>query len=301
MINQEFTDILYALEQNREAVLERRVEGNVYIRKFAQQERLILLGAGHVSQAVAELTAKLDFSIVVVDDRLEFVNAERFPWADEIVCAPFPDAIENLHLCARDYVCILTRGHRWDANCLRAILPGDMPFYLGMIGSKHRVSAQMEQFKAEGYDLARLERIHTPIGLPIHALTPAEIAVSIAAELILARRSCPEEKGVLDQSNADESLLRCAANWDEPRAMILVLEAKGSTPGKPGAIMLVDSTGHTFGTVGGGASEGEALKQAKELLNTGGSTVLSFDLSNEVAAKEGMACGGSMKMLVETL
>lgn len=301
MINQEFTAILNALAQNREAVLKRNVNGTDYIRRFARQERLILLGGGHVSQAVAELAARLDFDITVVDDRPEFASTERFPWADEIICAPFADAIQALNVCGRDYLCVLTRGHRWDADCIRAILPGEMPFYLGMIGSRRRTSAQMEQLKAEGYAPERLAQIHTPIGLPIHAQTPAEIAVSIGAELILARRSRREETDILDQTNADEALLRCAASWDSPRAMLLVLEAQGSTPGKPGAVMVVDSAGRTFGTVGGGASEGEALRRAKELLETGGSEVLSFDLSNEVAAEEGMACGGRMKLLVETL
>ena len=301
MINQEFMAILNALEHNREAALMRTADGHTYIRRFVRQERLVLLGAGHVSQAVAEFAAKLDFSITAVDDRPEFANTERFPWADEVVCAPFADAIQNLCICPRDYVCILTRGHRWDADCLRIILSGELPFYLGMIGSKRRVSAQMEQLKAEGYPAACLEQVHTPIGLPIRALTPAEIAVSIVAELILVRRSRLEGQEALEQIGIDKALLRCAAEWDKPRAMILVLETQGSTPGKPGAIMIVDSAGCTFGTVGGGASEGEALKRAKDLLKTEGSEILSFNLSNEVSAEEGMACGGTMKLLVETL
>lgn len=301
-MNREFADILGKLKENHEAALERTVEGHTYIRKFAQQERLILLGAGHVSQAVADFAAKLDFSVTVVDDRPFFANASRFPAASEIICEQFVTAIrEKLHIYSRDYVCVLTRGHRWDADCLRAILPGEMPYYLGMIGSRRRVSGLLALLKDEGFDPKRLEKIHTPIGLSIGALTPAEIAISIAAELILERRSLPKEEEVLEQTNVDEAMLCYAAEADIPKAMILVLETKGSTPAKTGAMMLLDHAGHTFGTVGGGCSEGEALLKARRLLGTGGSEVVYVDLTNEIAEEEGMVCGGTMKLLLEDI
>lgn len=298
----EFARLLEELSAGREAVLRRTADGTNYTRVFAAPERLILLGAGHVSQAVAELAAKLDFAVTVVDDRPSFANSERFPDAEHIVVDEFAGAIRALGVRATDYVCVITRGHRCDGDCLRAILPGrEMPFYLGMIGSRRRTSAQLQMLAEEGYDAERIRQIHTPIGLPIKALTPMEIAVSIVAELILTRRSRPVDPTRLERTDADEAVLRFAADGGTPKAMLLVLESRGSTPAKTGSIMVVDRDGRSAGTVGGGCCEAEALRAAARLLRTGGSEVVFTDLTNEVAAEEGMACGGTMKILVEAI
>ena len=142
-MNREFADILHALERDGEAVLTRTAGGTLYRRKFVRPDRLILLGAGHVSQAVAELAAGLDFSVTVADDRPDFASRERFPMAAEIVCAPFENAVERLCAGPRDYVCVLTRAHQWDGVCLRAVLSGEMPRYLGMMGSRRRATGLM--------------------------------------------------------------------------------------------------------------------------------------------------------------
>lgn len=302
-MNREFSQLLEQLAGGREALLRRRVDGGDYTRLFARPERLILLGAGHVSQAVAELAARLDFAVTVADDRASFANSERFPDAAEIVCDSFENAIRALAVRETDYVCVLTRGHRWDGDCLRAILPGTMPYYLGMIGSRRRTAAQLRLLEEEGFDAARLRQIRTPIGIPIKALTPMEIAVSIAGELILARRSRPVDPSLLERTDPDEAVLRFAAetSGDSPRALLLVLESRGSTPAKTGSMMVVDQYGRSAGTVGGGCCEGEALARARQLIGTGGSAVVLADLTNEVAAEEGMACGGTLKILVEDL
>ena len=185
-MNTEYSALLRELEERQEASLRRTVDGKTYTRAFTLKERLILLGAGHVSQATAQLAAWADFDVTVVDDRSAFASADRFPDAKEIICENFSSAIRNrLHIRPHDYVCVLTRGHRSDAECLRAVLPGEMPLYLGMIGSRRRVTAQIRLLEEEGFDPRRLSLIHTPIGLHIHAQTPREIAVSIVAELIL--------------------------------------------------------------------------------------------------------------------
>lgn len=297
----EFGRLLDELAAGREAVLRRTAEGVTYTRVFAEPERLILLGAGHVSQAVAELAVKLDFAVTVADDRAAFANRERFPAAAEIVVDGFADAVRALGIRPADYVCVITRGHRSDGDCLRAILPGTMPYYLGMIGSRRRTSAQLRLLEGEGYDAERIRQIHTPIGLPIKAQTPMEIAVSIAAELVLMRRSKPVDITRLERSDADKAALRFAADTATPKALLLVLESRGSTPAKTGSIMVVDKNGASAGTVGGGACEAEALAAAARIIGTGEAKVIDADLSNEVAAAEGMACGGSLKILVEDI
>lgn len=298
----EFAELLRQLEEGREAILRRTADGVAYTRVFAEPERLILLGAGHVSQAVAELAAKLEFAVTVVDDRAQFANRERFPDAEEIVCGGFAESIRALQIRPDDYVCIITRGHRSDGDCLRAILPGGtMPYYLGMIGSRRRTSAQLKMLEEEGFDPRRIRQIHTPIGLEIKALTPMEIAVSIAGELILMRRSRPTDASRMERTDADEAVLRFAADTRTPKAMMLVLESEGSTPAKTGSLMVIDCAGRSAGTIGGGSCEAEAMQKAAQLIGTGGSEVILADLSNEVAAAEGMACGGKLKILVEDI
>ncbi len=150
-------------------------------------QRLIIIGAGHVGQALAELGAMLGFHVVVIDDRAQFANRERFPNAAEIIVRPFDKAIDSLKLDRSAYVVAVTRGHAFDEIALRTALK-QKPGYVGMIGSKRRVRATLDRIEADGVDRAVLERVHAPIGLDIGAETPEEIAVSIMAEIIRERR-----------------------------------------------------------------------------------------------------------------
>ncbi len=298
----EFAYLLDELEKGREAFLRRTVDGAEYTRVFSEPERLILLGAGHVSQAVAQIAAKLDFAVTVVDDRQEFANVERFPEAAHIVVDDFVNAVKKLCIRPLDYVCILTRGHRSDGACLRAILScEDMPYYLGMIGSRRRTSVQLQMLRDDGFDPERVGAVHTPIGLAIKAVTPMEIAVSITAEMILMRRSKPSDPSRLERTDAEKEVLRFAADQDSPKALMMVIERSGSAPTRSGSLMVLDGDGRSVGTVGGGLCEAEAMRAAAELIKTGGSKVLTVDMSNEVAAEEGMACGGNVKILVESI
>ena len=148
------------------------------------RERLIVLGGGHIALPVCEFGAKCGFEVHVVDDRPDFANRRRFPDAAEVICDSFENGIRRLGISAFDYVVVITRGHRHDADCLRALLPGEDPAYLGMIGSRRRTKGLLEMLKEEGFDPDRLAKICTPIGLDIGAITPAEIAVSILSEVI---------------------------------------------------------------------------------------------------------------------
>jgi len=277
------------------------VEGTAYARRFLPPDRLILLGGGHISQALCAMAAMLDYSVAVVDDRPAFANAGRFPQASQVLCDAFPRAIEALAIRPTDYVCCLTRGHRWDAECLRQVLAGPMPFYLGMIGSKRRSAGLLDLLASEGFEPDRLAAVRAPIGLSIGALTPAEIAVSICAELVERRRSrAGAEEGVLlHQTNTDAEMLRQLAEGDGPRALLLVLETTGSTPVKSGAMMAMDGAGRSWGTIGGGCSEAAAMGRARRILGTGTSAVAEVDLSNDAAESEGMVCGGTMRVYIE--
>jgi len=127
------------------------------------------------------------FSIEIVDDRPEFANAERFPEADRITCGRFDEVLDGYPIDPNTYVVCVTRGHKHDETSLRLVAPTEAA-YVGMIGSKRRVRAVLQHLIEDGIDPRAVERVHTPIGLDIGAETPEEIAVSIMAEIIRARR-----------------------------------------------------------------------------------------------------------------
>ena len=149
-------------------------------------ERLILCGGGHVSLEVAHIARRLEFELVIIDDRPEFASRDRFPMAGQVVCAPFLEALDALGSRESDYYVILTRGHAHDRDCLEHVLRGKYA-YAGMIGSRTKVAAVKAALEAAGIAREILDGVHSPIGLPIGAQTPAEIAVSIAAELVWER------------------------------------------------------------------------------------------------------------------
>lgn len=277
-------------------------DGQTYIRRFAEADRLILLGCGHVSIDVYRLAKTIGFDVVAVDDRPMFANFERFPDA-QVICDEFISAIEKLRITRRDYVCVLTRGHLWDAQCIRAILSGEMPYYLGLISSKKRAAGLREILIEEGFRKEDIDAIHAPIGLKIGAMTTAEIAVSICAELIQERhkRYVKPRENELTQTNVDYDLLRYLATSVEPRALVMVLSSTGSTPVKSGSMMAVNALGQVAGTVGGGCGEAAAINKARRIIGRDDQAVLHIDMSNEVAADNDMVCGGTMTVLIENI
>lgn len=278
------------------------IEETTYIRNFRPKERLILLGAGHIAQPVCRYAADLGFAVTVVDDRPSFANHVRFPEADVVICNAFPSAIEDLKVNERDYIAVITRGHRYDADCLRAILPGAFPKYLGMIGSKRRVIALLNLLEDEGLPRDALDKIHTPIGVEINALTVKEIAISIVAELIQCRRENLNRRAketVLSAEDIDLPLLEFLAHDETPKALLTVYETSGSTPVKSGAMMAVDRNLRTVGTIGGGCSENAVMMDAYRMIGTGGRRCVTVDMSHDMAEEEGMVCGGEMKVLIE--
>lgn len=269
-----------------------------FTRRFYPPSRLILLGGGHISQALCAFASQLDFAVTVVDDRPDFANSALFPTAEHIVCDSFETAVAGLNVTQADYVAVLTRGHRWDADCLRVLLKGRFPFYLGLVGSRRRVHGLMDRLEGEGYDRSLMQRICTPIGLPINAVTPKEIAVSILAELIAFRRREAREPSVLDRTETDMSVFDALLAPGE-QVLAIVVSEKGSVPVDTGAMMAVGRLGRTAGTVGGGCGEYEVITQARRALRDGQSRLISLDMTADTAEDEGMVCGGTMKLWLE--
>ena len=302
-IRKEAVRVLRETEAGRASEITKEIDGERYVRRFIPEERLILLGGGHIAVPLCKMASMLDFAVTVVDDRPSFANSARFSDAAQVICESFAKAIEDLQIRPSDYVCVITRGHRWDGECLRQILRGEYPSYLGMIGSRRRVTGLLGLLREEGFDAQRLAAIHTPIGLKIGAETPAEIAVSICAELVQHRRSHPaeEDDAVLERTDTNFELLRFLAEGEAPAALMTVISTMGSTPVESGAIMVMDSLGRTIGTVGGGCGEAEVMTAARHLIGTGQAKIIEVDMTNDIAEEEGMVCGGKMRVLIEDI
>lgn len=149
---------------------------------------LIIVGAGHVGQAVAELGAKSGFKIVVADDRAQYANTERFPMAEDRVVGPFVEVWDRLRavIDERCYVLVVTRGHGHDQEALAALAP-TLASYVGLIGSRRKIKMIFEALMEQGIDEACLSRVAAPVGIDIGSESVEEIAVSIVAELIAYR------------------------------------------------------------------------------------------------------------------
>ncbi len=170
----------------------------VFIESFEPPQTLVVVGGGHIGLSVATLGEHAGFSVVVLDDRPDYANRERFPMADRVICGDFVEELERFPITPQTYVVVVTRGHRSDEVSVRAVV-GRGARYVGMIGSKRRVGAVLQHLIEEGVPVEELERVHTPIGLDIGAETPEEIGVSILAQIIAVRRGSgtgrPMEEG----------------------------------------------------------------------------------------------------------
>ncbi|UCC47605.1 MAG: XdhC family protein [Gemmatimonadota bacterium] len=160
-----------------------------YVESQYAAPELLIVGAGHVGQALSRFGATLGFRVTVIDDRPEFANRERFPEATRVQVVSYEDPFRDVVVGADSYVVLVTRGHKYDYDSILQLLRREArPAYLGMIGSRRRVRATFEALVRDGVDPARLAQVHAPIGLDIGAETPEEIALAIAAELVAVRR-----------------------------------------------------------------------------------------------------------------
>ena len=164
-------------------------EARVYLELHHPQSQMVIVGAGHVAQPLCTLGSLLGLRVRVLDDRPEFATRERFPEADEVRTVDFSDPFRDVPLHPWSHVIMVTRGHRYDYECLRrVVLSSPLPGYIGMIGSRRRVRATFEALLAEGIPREHLERVHAPIGLDLGGETPGEIAVAVAAEIVHHQR-----------------------------------------------------------------------------------------------------------------
>jgi xanthine dehydrogenase accessory factor len=160
---------------------------DVHIDPLEPTPRLFVIGAGHVGWHLGRIAIEAGFRVQVVDDREKFANAERFPDAEAVIVEPIPEWLHRTEIPPSAFVVVVTRGHTHDLDAMRALAARDLR-YLGLIGSRAKVNRIFARLLEEGMPPECLTRVHAPIGLDIGAVTPAEIAISIMAELIAIRR-----------------------------------------------------------------------------------------------------------------
>lgn len=158
-----------------------------FVKYFKASSRLIIFGAGHVSQKLARIATKTNFEVTVIDDREEFKDSPDFEGIKEYLAESIDEAIGKIDFDKeKTYIVLCTRGHSQDAEVLRNILDKEYK-YLGMIGSKAKVISVFKDLEEEGYDREILNKIYSPIGLDIDNGSVEEIAISIMAEILMIK------------------------------------------------------------------------------------------------------------------
>ncbi|MDS0524607.1 XdhC family protein [Clostridium sp. SHJSY1] len=263
----------------------------VFIEFVSSKPDLVICGGGHIALPLCQLGRMVEFKTTIIDDREEFANISRFPMADRVICKDFSKAIDEIKPNRSTYFVIITRGHKDDRKCLETILKNNF-FYVGMIGSKGKISYIINNLLENGFSKEEISKLHSPIGLNIGAQTPEEIAVSIIGEIIL-------EKNQKEASIIEENILNSICNRKEPMILATIIDKHGSCPRGVGTKMLIYENTEFVGTVGGGSIENAVYEKALELIKNRKSSVEVYDLSNSEASNLGMVCGGSLKVLFE--
>lgn len=269
------------------------LDGNqYYVELLTGTPKLIIFGGGHISVPMAQLGKLLGFEVTVIDDRPDLVSKERFKDADRLICSDYELAFKDLKDYKNSYYVVVTPGHKKDLQSVRNILNRSYA-YVGMIGSKTKVAKVQKALREEGYSEEKRLELHAPIGLPIGGQTPAEIAVSIAAEII-------RERNLVPTGMIEEEVLNGILQDTEPMIHAMIIDKKGSSPRGNGSRMLVKEDGSIRGTIGGGSVEFAAIRRSQAMLGTGEMfAVEEYILSDAEGATLGMVCGGIIKVVFE--
>lgn len=284
-----------------------RDNDRVFRERIGRTPKLIICGAGHVSMPIIRIGKMLGFAVTVIEDRPKFADNARAAGADQVFCVPFREGLADIPGDSDSWFVIVTRGHRYDTECLEAILQKRYA-YVGMMGSRRRVAIVKNQLEEKGVSREVLDAVHTPIGLKIGAETPEEIAVSVMAEIIQVKNVRSEESGGRAGGYSDE-ILSCifGTETDEKntgvpkKVLATIISRKGSAPRSVGTKMLILEDGTTVDTIGGGCIESEIIQKALVMMRTDTPDfqICTVDMTADQAEDEGMVCGGVVEVMLE--
>ena len=283
---------------NRTGILELE-SSSVYVEQTGREKKIIICGAGHVSIPIIKIAKMTGFHVTVIDDRPIFAENGKQAGADIVICDEFEEALKKISGDLDTYFIIVTRGHQFDSECLREILKKPCA-YIGMMGSRRRVRIVKDNMIHDGSDPEKVEAVHSPIGLDIKAETPEEIAVSIMAEVINVKNQRPSTtypKEILRDILGTEHTVPLAGQ----KILFTIVEKHGSAPRNTGTKMIYTSEGKSIGTIGGGCTEAEVMRKAREMFldNSSEPVLMHVNLTADEAAEEGEVCGGVIDVLLE--
>jgi xanthine/CO dehydrogenase XdhC/CoxF family maturation factor/MOSC domain-containing protein YiiM len=282
-------------------------DSRIFCEKIGSRKDLVICGAGHVSLSIIEFAKKIGFFVTVIDDRPYFADNARRVGADVCICDNFVNALNNIEGGSNTYFVIVTRGHRYDLDCIRTIL-NKKSAYVGMMGSKRRVSLLKKGLIEEGFNNELVDSVHAPIGLSIGAQTPDEIAISIIAELIEIKNKTQKV------STYDDELLSYLAgdisynkadNTSKCGILCTIVDKKGSTPRECGTKMLILPDNKIIGTIGGGCVESKVIEIGRLMLSEDATSstprleLLDMTAENDLESEEAMVCGGTVLIYME--
>ena len=278
---------------------------------FTPKHTLLIAGAGHIAVPLCRMAHMQGFDVIILDDREDYANIQRFPQADRILVGPFAQTLQNLELNSWTYVVLVTRGHTHDKDCLLEIMPKQVA-YIGMIGSLRRLAGVFRLLEEEGHPPETLAQIHAPIGLPIGGDTPEAIALSIMAEIVSVRYRGKEWSLALKKEFKKLKRARLMQDLELHQTLqhyhfqgidtvlVTIVEKNGSTPRGVGAKMLVLPNAQCFGTIGGGCVESSVKSAALEIIiYNKGPQVKTINLNDPLGVEDGDICGGTITVLME--
>ena len=283
------------------------MEPRVFMERLGRSPKLLVFGAGHVSMPIIRIGKMLQFSVTVLEDRPKFADQARRAGADRVICEPFSRGLEQVELEPDTYAVIVTRGHRYDEDCLYGVLSrekesGTACAYVGMMGSRRRTAMVRERMRELGIAEEEIRRLHAPIGLAIGAETPEEIAVSIFAQIIQVKNEAERTEGY-PKELLDAILEGYGSGEKTGRAVLAtIISRQGSAPRSVGTKMLIREDGTTLGTIGGGCAESAVMQKAFQMMRIPESPrflVTVVDMTAREAEEEGMVCGGRIQVMLE--
>ena len=276
--------------------------------KLGHPKHLVVCGAGYVGQGVIRLGRFLGWKVTAIDDRIDFCRLAEKAGADETIADDFTAALrtEAISYDLDTYFVVVTRGHRFDRECLLEIMKHETG-YVGMMGSRARSARMKQTLLEEGIPEEMQQRLHAPIGLRIGAQTPEEIAISIVSEILAVR---PDTA----RNQIPEDVLEGISSGGEGRQVLAtIVSRRGSTPRQAGTRMLIRRDRTTAGTIGGGCMEAEVIREALQLMAESRlerstadgcpykAEIFQVDLTGRTGAQADMLCGGAMDVLLEVL
>ena len=280
-----------------------------------------------MAEALVKMAELVDFDITVIEDRPIFAQKIRSLGVENVICDDYVNALKTIDKNRDNYFVCMTRGHRFDEQCIFEIFK--MPYaYVGMMGSKKRSVMVRKDLKEHGIEIEKINELHSPIGLSICAATPQEIALSVMSEIVYCKnKHC--NNGSVDDNIIDE----LAKQSDEQRILCTIIRKSGSAPRNVGTQMIVTSDNRIIGTIGGGCAEAEIITRCRDIFNgfampmqetaskndenknkavcqkdyfankhfIGKPEIMEVSMNTDDTEKEGMVCGGNISVMLERM